>query len=79
MKRLSARQYAKHLGVHPETVQSWCRNSMLPERERNAALPPVICRKIGRKYQIAVERTELAMSLLCGNPAEKSLARAGSL
>jgi len=77
--RLSARSYAKQIGVHPETVQSWCRNSMLPDKDRNKALPPVVARRIGSRWQIAVEKTELAMSLICGNPAERGLAKRGAI
>jgi hypothetical protein len=73
--RLSARAYAAEIGVHEDTVQSWCRNSMLPNSGRNKALPPIVARRIGRNWQINVEKTELAQSLVCGNPAERDIAK----
>jgi len=77
--RLTAQAYAAQIGIHAETVKRWCRNSMLPEPERNKALPPMVCRRVGKSWQIAVEKTELAMSLICGNPAERSLAKRGAI
>ena len=76
---MSARAYAKSIGAHPETVQSWCRNSMLPVEKRNPKLPPIVCRRIGSAWQIAVEKTELSMSLMCGNPTEREMAKKGMI
>ena len=69
--RLSAAAYAAQTGVHVETIKRWCRNSMLPTAERNSKLPPMVCRRVGKSWQIAAEKTEMAMSLICGNPAVK--------
>lgn len=77
--RLSARKYAETLGLHEDTVQSWCRNSMLPEKDRNLSLPAIVARRVGRKWQIHVEKTELALSLMGGNATERSLAKRGML
>ena len=77
--RLSATRYAARIGVHKATVQSWCRNSMLPEAEQNRNLPPVVARRLGKSWCIHVEKTEQAQSLCCGNPTEKSLAENGMI
>lgn len=79
MTRLSARAYAASVGLHEDTVQTWCRNSMLPDSDRNKSLPPVVARRIGKSWQINVEATDRAQSLVCGNPAERGLAKRGTI
>jgi len=73
-RRLSAKDYAAQIGVHEHTVQGWCRNAMKPESERNPALPPVVARLRGRRWEIDVEATERLVSLKHGNPIERELA-----
>lgn len=76
--RLTARAYAAESGVHEDTVQAWCRNSMLPADKQNKALPPIVARRIGNKWQIHVEKTDLLQSVCCGNPTERELAKKGA-
>ena len=77
--RQTPRQFAEKVGVKEATVRAWLRNAMKPESERNKSLPPIIARRMGRQWQIAVEKTELAMSLCCGNPTEKALVKRGMI
>jgi len=73
--RVSAREYAESIGVHEDTVQAWCRNAMLPEKERNSRLPQIKAFRRGKSWQIDVEKTEQAQALCHGTGLEKSEAK----
>ena len=52
-KRLSATAYAAKEGLHPKTVQKWCRNAL--KGFPNKRLPYMAVRKRGRDMLINVE------------------------
>lgn len=75
VKRISAAKYAALIGVHPDTVQAWCRNMTLPESRRNPELPVISARKRGRFWAVDVDATERAQAALSKNPIERDTAR----
>jgi len=74
--RVSAKAYAEMIGMSRLTVESWCRNMLLPASERRPNLPPMVAHKRGRAWAIDVEATERAQMAAGGNPIERDLLRA---
>lgn len=71
---ISDEDFAPTVPCHIKTLQRWCRNSMKTPKERDKKMPPVVCRRIGRKWQINAEATQKAMSIALGNSAARDIA-----
>lgn len=63
MRRISASDYAKRIGKHPDTIQRWCQNKLIPNF------------KVGRSYEIDPEAADRHLRLKYGNEPERELAK----